>query len=82
MVFIVDLKGAKLKDITNQKMLKLYQQLSLESQRFFPQLVHKIYVLNCPIFFENVWESQLSKCVNSNTIQKIVITSNSTHKDL
>jgi hypothetical protein len=81
-VMIVDLKGAKLKDLTNQKMMKLYQQLCLEVQRFFPQMVHKIYVLNTPMFFENIWESQLVKCINDNTLKKIVISSNSTHSDL
>lgn len=66
-VVIIDLKGAKLKDLTNQKMLKLYQQICLEVQRFFPSLVHKIYVLNTPMFFENVWENQLSQVINPNT---------------
>lgn len=79
---VVDLKGAKLKDLTNQKMMKLYQQLCLEVQRFFPQMVQRVYVLNTPMFFENIWESQLVKCINENTLKKVVITSNSTHPDL
>ena len=45
-------------------------------------MVHKIYVLNTPIFFENIWESQLNKCINSDTVKKIVFSSGSTHKDL
>jgi len=36
MNMIVDLKGAKLKDITNQKMIRGFQQICLEVQRFFP----------------------------------------------
>jgi hypothetical protein len=75
MSIIVDLKGAKLKDITNKSMLKLYQQLALEVQRFFPQLVHKIYVLNTPMFFENIWDMQLSKCINKATANKITFSS-------
>jgi hypothetical protein len=34
------------------------------------------------MFFENVWESQLSKVINKNTSSKIVISANSTHADL
>ena len=42
---IIDMKGTKQKDITNKQMLAVYKQLVLEVQRFFPCLVHKIYVL-------------------------------------
>ena len=53
------MKGAKLKDITNKQITQVFKQLVLEVQRFFPELLHKVFVLNTPMFFENVWESQL-----------------------
>lgn len=34
------------------------------------------------MFFENVWESQLSKCINKNTLNKIVFSSQHSHQDL
>ena len=41
-------------------MLAVYKQISLEVQRFFPQMLHKAYILNTPMFFEGAWETQLS----------------------
>lgn len=58
---IIDMKGAKLKDINNKQMLLIYKQLVLELSRFFPELVEKIYVLNCPMFLESIYEDELSK---------------------
>jgi len=54
----------------------------LEVQRFFPELVHKVYVLNTPIFFENVWESQFSKALKPASKQKIKFSASATHQDL
>ena len=56
-VLIIDLKGAKIKDLTDPNRLKAYQSIVLECQRFFPSLCHKIYILNAPMFFDNAWES-------------------------
>lgn len=48
-------------------MLVVYKQLVLEVQRFFPELVHKIYVLNAPLFFDGIWEEELSQSVDPET---------------
>jgi len=64
MKLIIDMKGMKLKDITNQEMVGVYKQISLEIQRFFPQMLHKLYILNTPMFFEGAWEQTLSKCLD------------------
>ena len=83
-VMIVDLKGIKLKDITNQQMIKVFKQLLLEVQRFFPELLHKCYVLNAPMFFDNVWESQLCQYVadQQGTLGKVVFSNSDTNDDL
>ena len=65
---IIDMKLTKQKDITNKQMLMVYKQLVLEVQRFFPELVHKIYILNAPMFFEGIWEEELSQSVDKDTI--------------
>ena len=62
-LLIIDMKGAKLKDMTNKQILQVFKQLVLEVQRFFPELLYKAFVLNTPMFFENVWESQLRQSI-------------------
>jgi len=77
---IVDMKGTKLKDMTNQTTIKIYRQLVLEVQRYFPELLHKLYVVNAPTFFENVWENQLLQSISQTAdSNKIIITSGNTH---
>ena len=63
-------------------MLIVYKQLVLEVQRFFPELVHKIYVLNAPLFFDSIWEEELSQSVDPTTREKILISNSETHDDL
>ncbi len=83
MTAIVDLKGCTLKALSNQQMLQVYKQLVLEVQRFFPELLYRMYIVNAPIFFENIWETELSSCVDPETIKsKIFISTSNTHEDL
>lgn len=83
MKLIIDMKGMKLKDITNQEMLAVYKQLCLEVQRFFPEMLQKVYILNTPMFFEGAWESQLSQCLDEKIVKnKVFISSNESHEDL
>ena len=80
---IVDMKGMKLKDITNKQILQVYKQIILEVQRFFPELLHKLYILNTPMFFENAWENELSTCIDKQTVKdKIFISGDDSHDDL
>mmetsp|Transcript_13489 Transcript_13489/g.22967 ORF Transcript_13489/g.22967 Transcript_13489/m.22967 type:complete len:210 (+) Transcript_13489:365-994(+) len=79
---IVDLKGSKLKDLSNKQMITVYKQLTLEVQRFFPCMLHQLFVLNAPLFFENIWESELSQCIDPETLKKFIITSDATHEEL
>ena len=61
------MRGTRQKDIVNKQMLSVYKQLVLEVQRFFPELVQKIYVLNAPLFFDSIWEEELSVSVDKET---------------
>ena len=80
---IIDMKGTKLKDITNKQQLTVYKQIVLELQRFFPELVQKIYILNAPMFFEGIWEETLSQSVENDTVKKkIFISQTDIHDDL
>lgn len=54
----------------------------LEVQRFFPALLHRMYILNAPMFFEGIWETEMSISVDKETQKKIVISSSETHDEL
>ena len=53
---LIDMKNAKLKDISNKQTLAAYRQIVLELQKFYPEMVHKIFVVNSPLFLETVYE--------------------------
>ena len=79
---IIDLKGIKLKDLSNKKMIMAFRQLVLELQRFFPEFVHRIYCLNAPVFLDGLWEDELSKNIAPETIKKIVFSSGPSSPEL
>ena len=81
-VLLIDLKQAKMKDMMSPQIIKAYQQLLLEVQRFYPEFVHSIFIVNTPIFFENIWEAQLSKSIAKDTKLKVRISATSSHADL
>ena len=49
-----------------------FRQMVLEMQRFFPEIIHKIYVVNVPVFFDGIWEDELSKNITSETQKKMI----------
>ena len=51
-------------------------------QRFFPELVHRIYVVNAPMFFEGVWETQLQQNVSESTQKKVIISASENSDEL
>ena len=51
----------------------------LELQKFYPELVHKIFVLNSPMFLETVYEDQLSQSLAKETQEKIEFSSTCSH---
>lgn len=51
MIAIIDLKGAKLKDLSNKQMVTVYKQAVLEFQRFFQEMLYKAFIVNAPMFF-------------------------------
>ena len=54
----------------------------LELSKFYPEFVHKIFVLNSPMFLETVFEDQLSQSIAPGTAAKIEFSSTCTHQDL
>lgn len=82
MIIIIDLKGTKLKDLSNKQINVVFRSLLIEFQRFYPEILDKCYILNTPMFFEGFWESEIKPHLSQNTCNKIVVTGESSHKDL
>ena len=68
MIAIIDLKGAKLKDLSNKQMVTVYKQAVLEFQRFFQEMLYKAFIVNAPMFFYGLWEDELSMTVDKSTL--------------
>lgn len=79
---IIDLRGAKLKDLSNKQMVMVYKQAILEFQRFFSEMLYKAFIVNAPMFFEGLWEDELSVSVDKTTLQKIEITGSESHPQM
>ena len=44
--------------------------------------MHKAFILNTPMFFEGFFDSEIKPHLSEGTMQKLVITGESSHKDL
>lgn len=44
--------------------------------------MHKCFIVNSPMFFESHWESEIKPHVHGDTVAKIIITGENSHKDL
>lgn len=62
--------------------MQMFKQLVLEVQRFFPELVRTIFIVNAPMFFDAPWETQLSQSVHENTVKKVIISAKDTCDEL
>ncbi len=82
MLVIVDLKGAKLKDLSNKQVNVIFRSLLIEFQRYYPEMLDKCFVLNTPMFFEDYYEAEIKPHLSKKLAQKVVITGESFHKEL
>ena len=80
MIVLLDLKGANLKSISNKQVTSIFKKLTLEFQKFYPEMVDSIFIVNSPMFFEGVWESEIKPQLSPKTISKIHITGESSHQ--
>ena len=82
MITIVDLKGIKLKDLTNKQLNIMFRTLLIEFQRFYPCLLYKCFILNTPLFFNSHWENEIVPHLSKGTLDKIHITGENSHSTL
>lgn len=60
----------------------IFKSLLIEFQRYYPELLDKCYIVNTPMFFEGLWESEIKPHLSEKTINKVIITGEYSHKDL
>jgi len=60
----------------------IFKSLLIEFQHFYPELVHRCFVVNTPMFFESFFESEIKPFLAAKTAVKVFITGENTHKGL
>lgn len=60
----------------------IFRSLLIEFQSFYPEMLDQCFIVNSPMFFEGFWESEIKPHVSQKTALKVVITGESTHKDI
>lgn len=56
---IIDLKGVKLKDLSNKELNLILRALLSEWQKFYPEMLDRCFIVNSPMFFEGFWDSEI-----------------------
>jgi len=60
----------------------IFRTILIEYQRYYPELLFKCFILNTPMFFEGFWETEVKPHLSPKTISKILITGESSSRDL
>lgn len=80
-VVVVDLKGCQLKQLTNKQALTVFKDVVLtELPRLYPSIVNKVLVLNAPLFFESLYESEIKARVPKGCTLEISAKAEISHK--
>lgn len=74
---IIDMKGAKLKQITNKQFNLIWKEICKELSKRFPEFIHSITIVNTPMFFENFFNNEIMPGLNLKTAAKVLITGES-----
>lgn len=69
-IFIVDLKGIKLKAISNKLIGPAVKKVISLCLQYFPEILFKGFIVNAPMFFQQTW-SDLEKLIPKPTLEKI-----------
>ena len=82
MVAIIDLNGVKLKDLSNKQLNVIFRTCLIEFLRYYPEMLHKAYILSAPMFFQSIYENEVLPHLPEGTSKKIIISGENTHPDL
>ena len=77
------MKGTKLKDMQNTKSQSIVKALVDLFKNYYPCIIHKIFIMNTPMFFDDLW-IDLNDAVgeDSSDYGNFIISSNNTHPEL
>ncbi|CAI0459363.1 unnamed protein product [Linum tenue] len=70
-MIILDLQQIGYKNVDARGFITGFQFL----QAYYPERLHKLYILNMPRFFASVWRI-VSRCLEKATLEKIMIVTN------
>jgi hypothetical protein len=60
----------------------IFRSLLIEFQRYYPEMLDRCFIVNTPIFFEDLYESEIKPHMSARTASKVLITGENTHKEL
>ena len=82
-VLVLDMKGAKLKDMQSSNTQSIVMGLTELFKNYYPCIIYKIFVMNAPMFFEEIWEDLNEQVGEDSTDYKqFIISSKNTHPEL
>ena len=80
-VLIVDLDGAKLKDLSSKQLQTAVGSFIEQVSMFYPEFLQRAFIVNAPMFFSDVWDD-ISPFLSKRTLSKVVISGENSHSDL
>lgn len=82
-VLVVDMKNTKLKDLQNKDTQAIVKAVVELFTKYYPSIVHRVFVLNAPMFFDDVWED-MNELVgeDSSDYKQFIISNKNTHPEL
>lgn len=63
-------------------MTLIFKSLLIELQRFYPELLESCFVVNTPMFFPDIYDSEIKQLLSPETASKVFFTGEQTHKGL
>lgn len=79
---IIDMQGVTLKQLTNKSSNQFFKQVFAELTNRFPEFIESVFVLNAPMFFEGFFDTEVKPSLSQKSIEKIIVTGESSHADL
>jgi CRAL/TRIO domain len=52
----------------------IFKSLLIEFQRYYPELLDSCYVVNTPMFFQDIYDFEIKPIISKETAAKVIIT--------
>lgn len=80
-IFIIDLKGIKLKTLSNKLLNPALKKTIALCIQYFPEILFKGFIVNTPMFFQQTW-NEIEKILPKTTAEKIRVIGKSTDAEI